>query len=90
MLRKKPIKRKVVKRENPHPLELELKNYIGDKVSITYNYGIFNGVLNKNKNSFTVSAGRPGYPEGAGFISFVDSDIKRIFNDDFRIEIVLK
>ena len=92
MLKRKPIKRKIVKRKNPTKLELE--NFIGDKVLVTYKYGGFNGRLNRDDREgfkeFSISAGRPGYPEGTGFINFDDSDVKRIYNDDGRIEIVLK
>lgn len=89
MLKRKPTK-KVVKRKNP---KLELENFIGDRVLITYNRGTFNGVLKSDRThskDFYMSVGRPGYPEGAGFINFDDSDVKRIYNDSGSIEIELK
>lgn len=92
MLQRKTIKRKVAKRKNPTKLELE--NFIGDKVLVTYKHGTFNGRLKHDDRAgfkeFQISAGRPGFPEGTGFINFDDNDVKRIYNDDGHIEIELK
>ena len=89
MLRRKPIKRKVVKRKNP--TKLKVKNLLGDKVTVNHQYGLVYGklTLDKDTDEFNVTVGTGGL-DGIGFISFVDNDVTSITTDDDRINIVLK
>lgn len=98
MLRKKPVKRKVVKRKNPRNVKLKLKDLLGDKVTIYHEYGMYYGILNRGESGllvdkesgYSISVGRPGYPEGIGFVNINDNDVKQIIDDNGRIEIYLK
>lgn len=89
MLRKKPVKRKVVRKRNP--TKLKVKDLLGDKVTVSHKYGMVYGklTLDKDVNEFNVTVGTGGL-DGVGFITFINSDVKSITSDDTNINISLK
>lgn len=90
MLKRKPIKRRVTK----NPTKLKVKDLLGDKVTVTHKYGMVYGklTLDKDVNEFNVTVGTGGL-DGVGFVTFINSDVKSITNDNNDIgygNIVLK
>lgn len=90
MLKRKPIKKRVVKRKNPD--KVKIKDLLGDKVTVSHKYGMAQGklTLNKEDDEFQVIVGTGGL-DGIGFIGFIDGDIKSIgTNANGSVTIYLK